>query len=339
MDAVSRRTGSALAGRRAALGLLLLGLLVASQGPGCGAYDHLTRSEGPVSPRPADCAGCHVEAAAEWERSAHARAWSSPHFAALTEGRTVEACLPCHAPAALHETGGEPVLRAANRAAGVDCQVCHLDHGALVGPVRGGALLEPHPVRVDRELYRSPELCGRCHAGTLAEYRAHASPGERTCQECHMPAVTRTVTQATGSASALLVAFEERVPQRRHLFDLRAVSWVGEAVASQVRAVRGEDGVAIELTLTNRLPHLVPTGDFGSRRALLRLVGRDAAGQETARLERRFQKELGQALVPGVASVTSGNFPVATRRLEVELVRIGREGPPLSLLRREIPLE
>lgn len=328
-----------MARRGSLIPVALLALLGALQAPGCGMYDHLTRSEGATVPRPADCAGCHVEVAAEWERSAHARAWTSPAFERATDGRAVATCLPCHAPAALHETGGVPVLRQAERGAGVDCQACHLDHGALVGPVEGGALLEPHPVRVERELYRSPELCGRCHEGTLAEYRAHAAPGARTCQECHMPAVTRTVTQATGTTSAVLVALEDRVPQRRHLFQLSAVTWEGEAVASEVRAERGPDGVAVEVRIENRLPHLVPTGDFGSRHALLRLVGRDAAGAETARIERPFRKELGQALVPGVVSSTSATFPLSTGKLELSFLRVGRDGSSLALLEREVTLE
>lgn len=312
-----------------------LGLLAGLEGAGCNLYPELTRSEEAVSPRPQDCAACHVDVAAEWRASGHARAWTAERFVTATHGRTMEGCLPCHAPGSLHETQGEPRLRDERREDGVDCQACHLDHGALVGPIEdGGGLVEPHPVRVMSALYRSPELCGRCHAGTLAEYRVHAGPGEKTCQGCHMPAIERKLTQATDTSSAVLVAFEDEVPQRRHAFDLTSGVAAGESVAAVASATRSADGVAVGVALENRLPHAIPTGDFAPRHAHLALVGRDAAGGETGRIERRLWKELGQALVPGVASVTTGTLPAATTRVEVTLTRVGAAGAPLELLRR-----
>lgn len=318
-------------------GAVFLGLaaLAGLESAGCNLYPELTRSEGAVSPRPQDCAACHVDVAAEWRASGHSQAWTAERFVQATHARSMETCLPCHAPGSLHETQGQPRLRDERREDGVDCQACHLDHGALVGPIEdGGGLVEPHPVRVMSALYRSPELCGRCHEGTLAEYRVHAGPGERTCQGCHMPAIERKLTQATDFSSGLLVAFEDDVPQRRHAFDLVSGVAVGEVVAAVASATRVSDGVRVGVALTNRLPHAIPTGDFAPRHARLSLVGRDAAGGETGRIERQLRKELGQALVPGVADVTTGTLPAATTRVDLALTRVGARGAPLELLRR-----
>lgn len=312
-----------------------------AQAPGCSLYPELTRADRASTPAAKDCAACHVDQHAEWQASAHARAFTAPAFVEATDGHAFGECIGCHAPGSLYDVErGPPVTRLDRLTDGVDCQACHLDHGELVGPVRGGALLEPHPVRVDRELYTRSELCGRCHEGTLAEWRQHAGPGEKSCQACHMTEVARTVTQATDLTSGVLVAFEDTVRQRRHTFDVTSVDLVG-AFELDLSVTRGDDGgVAAVCSVTSRVPHLVPTGDFGFRQAELALEGRDADGASTGRVGRALYKELGTALAPGAPLVLTGALPPRTVRVEAVFSRAGREGERrVVLARREQAVE
>lgn len=322
---------------RVALGVgVLAGALSAlARAPGCSLYPELTRADRARSPAASDCAACHVEQHAEWQGSAHARAFTAAAFVEATDGHAFGDCIGCHAPGSLYDVEtGPPAARLDRLVDGVDCQACHLDHGELVGPVEGGALLEPHPVRVDRALYTRSELCGRCHEGTLAEWREHAGPGERSCQACHMTGVARTVTQATDAASRVLVAFEDTVAQRRHSFDVTSVD-LTDAFALELSVARaGDGGVAAVCTVTSRVPHLVPTGDFGFRQAELLLDGRDAAGASTGRVGRALYKELGGALVPGEPLVLAATLPARTARVEAVFSRAGRDGERRVVLAR-----
>lgn len=302
--------------------------------PGCALYPELTRTSRSTTPAARDCAACHVEQAREWRASAHARAFVAEAFVEATDGHRFGDCIGCHAPGSLFEaTTGPPRPRLDRLADGVDCQACHLDRGALVGPVHGGALVRPHPVRVDHDLYRRPELCGRCHEGTLAEARALAPDDARTCQGCHMAPVTRTVTQATDRASALLVALEDPLPQRRHTFDVTAVD-LTDAFDLRLDVARAGGAVEAAATVVSRVPHLVPTGDFGFRQADVVLEGRDAAGAPTGRVTRALHKELGTALRPGEPLVVRAALPAETVAVEVTLTRAGREGERRALLAR-----
>ncbi|MCO5170655.1 MAG: cytochrome c family protein [Planctomycetes bacterium] len=302
--------------------------------PGCALYPELTRTSRATTPAARDCAACHVEQAREWRASAHARAFVAEAFVEATDGHRFGECIGCHAPGSLFEaTTGPPRPRLDRLADGVDCQACHLDRGALVGPVHGGALVRPHPVRVDHDLHGRPELCGRCHEGTLAEARALAPGDARTCQGCHMAPVTRTVTAATDRASALLVALEDPVPQRRHTFDVTAVD-LTDAFDLRIAVARAGDAVEAEVTVVSRVPHLVPTGDFGFRQGDVIVEGRDAAGASTGRIARALHKELGTALRPGEPLVVRGSLPPATTRVEVTLGRAGRDGERPALLAR-----
>lgn len=323
------------------VGVVAGALGILAQAPGCSLYSELTRADRASTPAPNDCAACHVEQHAEWQASAHARAFTAPAFVEATDGHAFGDCIGCHAPGSLYDVDeGPPAARLDRLADGVDCQACHLDHGELVGPVHGGALVEPHPVRVERELYTRSELCGRCHEGTLAEWRRHAGPAERTCQGCHMTEVTRTVTQATDLTSRVLVAFEDVVPQRRHTFDVTSVD-LTDAFVLDLSITRGDDGgVAAVCSVTSRVPHLVPTGDFGFREAELVLDGRDADGASTGRVGRALYKELGTALAPGEPLVLTGALPVGTVRVEAVLSRVGRGGERRHvLIRREQAVE
>lgn len=249
------------------------------------------------APRAADCGACHVEIHREFVESRHAAAYVEPAFAAATANHAFTDCLGCHAPESIF-VAGAPRLRALYREEGVTCVACHFDGEALAGPAPRSALLEPHPTARERPLYRSAELCGKCHEGTFREWRGAELPAaeaKRTCQECHMRPVERKLTQATDAMSTLLVSFEEKFAGRAHSFRVDAIA--GLDGAFDVRRLESERAARIELT--SRVPHLVPTGDFGFRQVDVVIESLAPDGAVVAAATHSLFKEIGSAMRPG----------------------------------------
>jgi hypothetical protein len=101
---------------------------------------------------PSDCAGCHAEIAAEWASSAHARSWTDPIFQSEYQLTRQAFCRHCHAPLALEaELDTVPAASHESPAArGIDCAVCHVRAGHVLGPHgRGG---DEHAVRLEARL-------------------------------------------------------------------------------------------------------------------------------------------------------------------------------------------
>jgi hypothetical protein len=166
-----------------------------------------------------------------------------------------------------------PAVRATGREEGVTCVACHLDQGALGGPLKPTGKVHPHPITVRPEVYRSRGICGRCHEGTLAQ-RESVNAEKQACQQCHMESITRKVTQATGGISNVLVAMEKQVPQRRHNFCILNDGQSQDLIALTIVS----SGDSLDIFIENNLPHDLPTGDFGFRVVTLEVFGIDASG-------------------------------------------------------------
>lgn len=274
-----------------------------------------SRSPG-VAPSARDCERCHLEVYEEWEGSLHARAWTSEAFqTASAQGRADE-CLGCHAPAPLPERGAVRV-RSAHRLEGVTCTSCHMAQGdgvqplTMRGPVSRSSPVEVHPVFAEDPLYRSSELCGRCHEGAFAEWRSSADPPDgsekQTCQECHMPEVSRRVESVhpDHAYSALFVALERKESLRRHLFAVPEDA--AEHVRISVLAPPAGSPPALRVRVENRLPHALPTGRFGRRRV------RVVAEWEGTRAALPLDRALGEAIPAGATRDLTLSLPASAR--------------------------
>lgn len=143
-----------------------------------------------------DCQTCHSELYAEWEQSYHGMAWTDPMVQALSKNFRMTECIDCHAPQPIHITGvaNRVAPRTHQRVDGVDCLSCHLmADGRSVAAVRdvdtSGVEGACRPVRV--ESMADSVSCAGCHNQheTVDELLASGRP--ETCQDCHMPEVTR----------------------------------------------------------------------------------------------------------------------------------------------------
>jgi hypothetical protein len=316
--------------------LLLGGLLVAVAGIGClgNPYASLVEVDSHYPPA-ARCGECHREIFEEWSASSHAESWTNAAFVETTSDRAILECLGCHAPDSIFGEGA-PRLRDRQRDEGVTCVACHLHEGKLAGPAPGSALLEPHPIAEEQPIFLSAELCGKCHEGTLAEWNAAPEEGKRSCRECHMPPITRKLTQGSGFFSKFLVSFEEEFEGRRHSFHLGQFADFGETVEMRFEEQPSRRGkLRVAITVKNLLPHRIPTGDFGYRFAKLEFVAHDADGAELFSLEKVLFKELGQALEPGEERRFSYRVPEGTVGVSFTLSRGKLHQTPVVVQREE----
>jgi hypothetical protein len=262
----------------------------------CTSFDYLTAS-GDQFARACDCSECHVAIYREWSQSGHAKAFVNPHYREATSDYDFENCMGCHAPRP-GASDRTPAARAGGREDGVTCVSCHLKGGKMAGPVTPTGVVKPHPIEVDEKFYRSVAICGGCHEGTLREWNS-VKADKKTCQQCHMPSAVRTVTQATGGISNIIVAFEKEQMLRQHDFPIMSDYVSGKIII--VTAKRNDSVLTVKVT--NNLPHNLPTGSFGFRVLELQAIAFDALNHEIVLGQRELVPELSSAIRP-YASLT-----------------------------------
>ena len=313
--------------------LVCAGLLLC--GVGCMSFDYLTDVTEDHFPQAVKCGKCHIAIYDEWSGSDHANAFTNPHFKTATDTYAFEDCLNCHAPQP-SVSASLPETRRVHREDGVTCVSCHFDQGVLFGPLPTSGKVQPHPVGVNSDFYRSSELCGRCHEGTFQQWQDATIDHKRTCQQCHMPAVTRKVTQSAGGVSNIIVAFEHEAPQRQHVFQILPEDTADEIVS--VSAVRA--GSTVNLSVRNNLPHLLPTGDFGFRVVDLKVSMDDAQGNSVEILQEELTKELKTAIGAGQTWQRVVQVPTSTSRLRLKLQRRSYpDHPVIDLYNDEVDLK
>lgn len=297
----------------------------------CASFQHLTRVSN-TFPQAQDCGECHIDIHQEWTASDHAHAYSNPHFRAATDDYAFNECLNCHAPEPTL-TSHTPAVRSAGREEGVTCVACHLEQGRLSGPLEPTGRVRPHPIGVRPEVYRDAGICGRCHQGTL-EQGAAAGEEKQTCQQCHMPEVARKMTQSTGGFADLIVAMEHQTLQRRHTFAIPTSDSTSERIDLEVRRV--DSGT--QITLRNRLPHDLPTGDYGLRVLVLEVAAADGQGEEHVLIREELAPETKTAIAPEGTWQRTVTVPADSVSLRVHLRRHSYEDQEvLDLLDRRVP--
>lgn len=234
------------------------------------------------------CEGCHVDIAAEWRASFHARSFTNAAFQASLAEENLPFCRRCHAPEAPPETWPPEHLAAI----GVGCATCHLAGQAILaapatspeGPPRES----PHAVVRDAR-FATEAACAGCHEFqfpapatggtpekmqlTITEHEV-SSYSDTACAGCHMPA-----------------AGEGAKRHRSHAF-LGSRSPAAQAQALRVEASRSGASVRVALA-PGEVGHAFPTGDL-FRRLAVRAEAVTAEGALVARevryLARHFQR-------------------------------------------------
>jgi hypothetical protein len=276
-------------------------------------------------PSASQCGKCHIDIYEEWKQSEHSKSYSNDAFRFATNNYSFQDCLGCHSPVSIHSSG-IPDTRTAVRDEGVTCVSCHFKQGTLAGPIEPTATLVPHEISLEKEFFTTSALCGTCHQGTYEEWRQAQIEKKKTCQDCHMREVTRKVTQATGITSKILVSMEEVHQLKRHKFDYTKMDAPEEAVSFNIEWENEEEQFSAEIVVVNKLPHFVPTGDFGFRKGTLELIASSAEGTVVSRQSIELYKEIKTALTPEERRSFRFSLPNDTSRVEVKLLREGQDG-------------
>jgi len=273
------------------LALVVIGLSVFLAS--CVSFKHLTAVTEQSFPQAAQCKKCHVEIYNEWAGSDHSSAYKNESFRQATDNYSFENCLSCHAPQP-GVTDAAPITRMLNRDEGVTCVSCHLEEGKLSGPIEPTGKVAPHPIGVNPDFYKGSSICGSCHKSDFAEWEKVKADDKKSCQQCHMPQVTRKVTQATGGISNIIVALEHEVLQKKHDFSIISSKTEIEIISIQAK----KNDSSATLKITNNLPHSLPSGDFGFRSLLLEALAINSKGNETRLGQIELVKESKSSIPP-----------------------------------------
>lgn len=293
---------------------------------------------------PSGCANCHTNIANQWERSAHALAWSDPAFLRETEERSIEDCLPCHAARPLLEQPpGEPAaLRDHDRQFGVECRTCHQLGEAYVGPHE--SRLGPHPVVQDSVRLPCSDFCGICHEMEAEEHTERYLSAESSglsCAQCHMPTYRERLTQGH-----LLSHIHPKRSVHDHAFPVWSpvVSAGAVEIGRPTTTVTAGQPIEVSLTLTNRgAGHRIPTGEYGYRELRVAVELRNRDGRTVGQAHQAVLPGQDLSLAPGVATVfklqvtADTDEPPQVVRILVE--RVNGDGSfRYTLAEREFPI-
>lgn len=267
---------------------------------GCNYTMHPELAGSGVAMPPSDrCQECHTVIYEEWRNSPHSRAYTNKPFKDITASYKVTACLPCHAPESVF--GKEKKLRETRHEEGVNCQSCHLVNGVLQGPVEQHLPFNIHPIK-QMDTYRKSEFCGKCHSRTFAEYK-QSGRTKKTCQECHMPTVRRTIID-----NKPWVWAKDKYDFRRHSFNVMDLEEIGSKIGLSV-VLAGQHPPSGQIVIENReIPHNIPTGTYGYHEIRLNLYLLDDLGEPKAQQSFSFTQEMKTAIKPGEKRVISFAF-------------------------------
>ncbi|HUU17218.1 MAG TPA: multiheme c-type cytochrome [Sedimentisphaerales bacterium] len=300
---------------------------------GCKSFDYLTKIEN-TFPVAKTCGECHIDIYKEWSQSAHARAFLSPDFMAITQEGLFADCVACHTPEP-QLTPEAPVARTILPEDGVTCTTCHLADGKMFGPVQPTGAVHPHPTEVAPNRFTEAAFCGRCHEGTYQQWQKTSVQPRQTCQQCHMPVVVRKVTQAKGGISKLIVSMEKQINLRKHTFMIYPQS--ADQEIFELHTAIEEKHVTVELL--NLLPHSFPTGNFGVQIGVMLVQFMDADSHELQTHRYEFVQELKTNLPSGQSKIWTWDMPQSAAKMKIQLLRHGRSiEEQVELLNREVPL-
>ncbi len=245
--------------------------------------------EGLQSMSAADCGSCHQEHYREWQKSTHALAWVDPQFQAeIAKDNSPYMCINCHAPLQNQQpfvvTGllegdiyrpikhANPDYDSLLRQEGITCAACHVRDGQVVARQVSGRA--PHASRADAR-HLSEQLCISCHNASAVvtpdlvcsfetgdEWRAGPYFGQKTCLDCHMPAVKRPAAAGSDTTMSRLHYFMgSGIPKHDTLTTERLDGLVYDL--SGIKTEYGAaDSIVLAITVANKVAgHRVPTGD------------------------------------------------------------------------------
>lgn len=301
---------------------------------------------GAESPGSHKCGDCHVDIYNEWVESSHSQSYISEEFRVSTNNYEFKFCIRCHVPETIFtllevDSGSKTEIslsrpkndeiapRDCNLKDGVDCHGCHLTVDCtLAGPHAG---ISPHPIEKKEELFKSSELCGKCHVDTFEEYLMYVADDDETCQDCHMPAVRRKLIQDEPWQKVHV-----RKEGKAHTFSSLSalknnkdfIELIFTEISNSNKQIKGK----VEI-LNTKVNHSIPTGKYGYKEVLLLINLKDNFGRIVKSKQESMFVELNTQLKPGVKKIYSFEFDIdGENELEVVLLRTNFDRTKNTLL-------
>lgn len=260
------------------------------------------------------CGDCHIEIYKEWADSMHAKSYVNEEFRNTSNDYGYTFCLSCHVPESILAESGELIARDHNLEDGVDCQGCHLTSDCLLSGPHSG--IGPHPLEKNERFYKESKLCGTCHVDTFKEYSRYSNEEEnKTCQDCHMPAVRRKLIQDEPWQK-----IHRRKEGKAHTFSslsaIKANSGFVELSFSEVQS--GPNRIEGRIELQNiSVNHSIPTGSYGYREVLLMVNLKNNLGNTVRSKQESIFVELGTELKPKEKRIFLFTFAIDRNREEI----------------------
>jgi len=274
--------------------------------------------ESPVSKK---CGDCHIDIYEEWVNSTHAKSYTNEEFRVSTNDYEYKFCLGCHIPETVFttkatDTSSEEYVkeeikpRSHNLEEGVNCHSCHLTADCtLAGPHSG---MGPHPIEKKEGLYRKSEFCGKCHIDTFKEYMLYAvSDQDKTCQDCHMPAVKRKLLQDE-PWQRLHVKKEGKAHTFSRLSAIEKNEDFIELKFTEIKNDNNQISGNVEVVNT-KVNHSIPTGKFGYKEVVLSINLKDSLGAIIKTKQESMFVELNTQLKPGEKKIFSFVFDLDSK--------------------------
>ena len=270
------------------------------------------------------CGDCHVDIYNEWVESSHSQSYISEEFRVSTNNYEFKFCIRCHVPETIFtslevDSGSKTEIslskskkdeiapRDYNLKDGVDCHGCHLTADCtLAGPHAG---ISPHPIEKKEGLFKSSELCGKCHVDTFEEYLMYVGNGnDETCQNCHMPAVRRKLIQDEPWQK-----LHVRKKGKAHTFSSLSalknnkdfIELTFTEISNSNKQVKGK----VEI-LNTKVNHSIPTGKYGYKEVLLLINLKDNFGRIVKSKQESMFVELNTQLKPGEKKIYNFTFDI-----------------------------
>ena len=136
-----------------------------------------------------------------------------------------------------------------------------------------------------------------------------------------MPGIRRKVTQASDIASKILVSMEKEHQLKQHTFDYKKMERSEDALSFEIHWQCKDGGCAADVVVLNKLPHLIPTGDFGFRKGILLLQAKTSSGETLTEQTVELYKETKTALLPLQERTFQFSLPAETGQVELTLLR------------------
>ena len=155
------------------------------------------------------------------------------------------------------------------------------------------------------------------------------------CRHCHMPEVTRKITQVSNLISRPLVAAETAAKEHRHSFSLMPDELKNGPCNLDVNCNQKD----ATITITNLLPHDLPTGDFGVRTIQITADEIDSHGESKSAGRWELTRAGGASLAGGKSRTSAVPTAPTQNRFTSRSRSQGREpNDHVVLIRKEVVL-